>query len=175
MIKLDMNIVYTIINLIVLYLLLRYFLFKPVMGIMEKRQKLIEDGLKNAQDMQDDALRMKQEYEASLSGAKQESVQIVENARKSAKAEYDRIVSEAGDKAGSIIESAKETVRAEREKTMKELRTEIAGLAAASAEKIMRQNADGSRDSELYDLFLKEAAKDGASAGEGGKNADEDR
>ena len=63
MIKLDMGIVYTIINLIVLYLLLRHFLIGPVTQVMEKRKQIIEDGYKNAQKAQDDALRMKQEYE----------------------------------------------------------------------------------------------------------------
>ena len=62
--------------------------------------------------------------------------------RKDAKVEYERIVGEAGEKAGNLIESAKETVKAEREKTMKELQSEIAGLAVASAEKIVAQKAE---------------------------------
>lgn len=152
MLSLDLNLVWNIINLLVLYLLLRHFLFKPVMGIMEKRRQIIEDGLKNAQDAQDDAMKMKQEYEDALKGAKQESVQIVENARSAAKNEYDRIVAEAGEKAGSIIENAKETVRVERERTMRELQGEIAGLAVASAAKIVGKTAD----QDLYDQFLKE-------------------
>ena len=152
MLSLDLNLVWNIINLVVLYLLLRHFLFKPVMGIMDKRRQIIEDGLKNAQDAQDDAMKMKQEYEDALKGAKQESVQIVENARSAAKNEYDRIVAEAGEKAGSIIENAKETVRVERERTMRELQGEIAGLAVASAAKIVGKTAD----QDLYDQFLKE-------------------
>ena len=147
-----MNLVWNIINLVVLYLLLRHFLFKPVMGIMDKRRQIIEDGLRNAQDAQNDAMKMKQEYEDALKGAKQESVQIVENARSAAKNEYDRIVAEAGEKAGSIIENAKETVRVERERTMRELQGEIAGLAVASAAKIVGKTAD----QDLYDQFLKE-------------------
>lgn len=152
MLSLDLNLVWNIINLVVLYLLLSHFLFKPVMGIMDKRKKIIEDGLKNAQDAQNDAKKMKQEYEDALKGAKQESAQIIENARSAAKNEYDRIVGEASDKAGNIIESAKETVRVERERTMKELQGEIAGLAVASAAKIVGKTAD----QDLYDQFLKE-------------------
>lgn len=152
MLSLDLNLVWNIVNLVVLYLLLRHFLFKPVMGIMDKRKKIIEDGLKNAQDAQNDAKKMKQEYEDALKGAKQESAQIIENARSAAKNEYDRIVGEAGEKAGNIIESAKETVRVERERTMKELQGEIAGLAVASAAKIVGKTAD----QDLYDQFLKE-------------------
>lgn len=160
MISIDLNLVWNVINLIVLYLLLRHFLFMPVMNIMEKREKMIADGLKSAQDARDEADRMKQEYESALSGAMQESVQIIEDARRSAKAEYDRIVGEAGDRAGNMLESAKETVRIEREQAMKELQTQIAGLAALSAAKIVGGNTGAGDDQELYDQFLKETGED---------------
>ena len=156
MLRLDMNLVYEMINLVVLYFLLRHFLIRPVTEIMEKRRKVIEEGLKNAQTAQDDAMKMKQEYQDALKGARQESVEMIEQARVDAKAEYERIIGEAGEKAGSMIESAKETVRLEKEKTMKALKSEIAGLAVASAEKIVSQ-AGGNQG--IYDQFLKEAGE----------------
>ena len=146
-----MGLVWTIINLIVLFLLLRHFLINPVSNIMEQRRKLIADDLQNAQDTQDEANRLKAEYEEALSGAKKESAEIVDKARIDARAEYDRIVGEAGAKAGNIIENAKENVRIEREQTMKELQSQIAGLAIASAEKIV-----GDKEQNIYDQFLGE-------------------
>lgn len=146
-----MGLVWTIINLIVLFLLLRHFLINPVSNIMEQRRKLIADGLQNAQDTQDEANRLKAEYEEALSGAKKESAEIVDKARIDARAEYDRIVGEAGAKAGNIIENAKENVRIEREQTMKEIQSQIAGLAIASAEKIV-----GDKEQNIYDQFLGE-------------------
>ena len=56
--RFDMNFLYTMINLIVLAFLLKKFLIKPVTDIMEKRRQLIEDGLKNAQNAQEDAMKM---------------------------------------------------------------------------------------------------------------------
>lgn len=169
MIEINMNLVYTIINLIVLYLLLRHFLIGPVMEVMEKRKQLIAEGLQNAQDTQEEALKMKQEYEAALNGAKQESVQIVEDARKTAKAEYARIVAQAGEQAEGLIKSAKETVRVEREKTMQELRVEISGLAVASAAKIVGEQADAKRESERFDRFFEEQLEEGKANKESSK------
>ena len=151
MLSINMGLVWTIINLIVLFLLLRHFLINPVSNIMEQRRKLIADGLQNAQDTQDEANRLKAEYEEALSGAKKESAEIVDKARIDARAEYDRIVGEAGAKAGNIIENTKENVRIEREQTMKELQSQIAGLAIASAEKIV-----GDKEQNIYDQFLGE-------------------
>lgn len=59
MIKVDLSLLWTIINLVVFYLLLKKFLFKPVMGIMEKREQMIADGLKNASDRQEEAEALK--------------------------------------------------------------------------------------------------------------------
>ena len=56
MLRIDFNLVLTIINLIVLYLILRKFLFRPVMDIMEKREKMIADGISHANEEQDKAM-----------------------------------------------------------------------------------------------------------------------
>ena len=146
-----MGLVWTIINLIVLFLLLRHFLINPVINIIEQLRKLSADWLQTAQDTQYSANLLKAEYEEALSGAKKESAEIVDKARIDARAEYDRIVGEAGAKAGNIIENAKENVRIEREQTMKELQSQIAGLAIASAEKIV-----GDKEQNIYDQFLGE-------------------
>ena len=149
MLRFDMNFLYTMINLIVLAFLLKKFLIKPVTDIMEKRRQLIKDGLKNAQNAQEDAMKMKEEYAQALGGAKEESVRIVEKARKDAKSEYERIVKEADARAGSI--------RVEREQTMNALQSEIAGLAMTAAAKIVADQAGNNQA--IYDKFLEEVGE----------------
>ena len=96
MIQFNVSLLFTIINLIVFYLLLKKFLFKPVMGIMEKREKMIADGLKNASDSQEEAARLKAEYEKALEGAKAESIQIVDDTKGNQDI-YDQFLKGAGD------------------------------------------------------------------------------
>ena len=81
MLEFNSTLVWTLINFLVLFLLLRHFLIKPVMNIMEQREKMIADGLQNARDTQEEALKMKQEYADALSGAQEESEKIVKQAR----------------------------------------------------------------------------------------------
>ena len=90
MLRIDFNLVLTMINLVILFLILRKFLFRPIMNIMEKREAMISDGLKNAEDSQNQALELKSQYEEKLKGAGEESSQMIERARQEAKAEYDR-------------------------------------------------------------------------------------
>ena len=55
MLTLNMNIVWTFINLVALFLLLRVFLFKPVTNMIDQRQKLISDQLGQADSMEKSA------------------------------------------------------------------------------------------------------------------------
>ena len=148
MIQFNVSLLFTIINLIVFYLLLKKFLFKPVMGIMEKREKMIADGLKNASDSQEEAARLKAEY------AKAESIQIVEKAKKTAAGESERILQEANTEAVGILKDARKTIENERKQTMNDLQSEIAGLAMQAARKIV-DDTKGNQD--IYDQFLKGA------------------
>ncbi len=45
MLKLDINLLYTVVNILVMYALLRKFLFKPVQDVLDKRQKMVDDEL----------------------------------------------------------------------------------------------------------------------------------
>ena len=63
------TVLWTGINLVVLYLLMRHFLFKPVTAMMEQRTKAIEDGLSQAEAAKQAAQALDQENEASLSQA----------------------------------------------------------------------------------------------------------
>ena len=85
MLRIDFNLVLTMINLVILFLILRKFLFRPIMNIMEKREAMISDGLKNAEDSQNQALELKSQYEEKLKGAGEESSQMIERARQEAR------------------------------------------------------------------------------------------
>ncbi len=159
MLQLNINLLFTIINLVVLYLLLKKFLIKPVTDIMEKREALIADGINNANMVQEEAQKLRQEYTSALAGAKEESLKIVEKAQVQAKSEYDRIVTEAGEKAGNMLDSAKANIQLEQEQTMKALQTEIAGLAMAAATKIVSEKTENQGNQEIYNQFLEEVGE----------------
>ncbi len=154
MLQLNVNLFFTIINLVVLYLLLKKFLIKPVTNIMEERERQIADGLNQASNAREEAEVLKNEYEAALTGAREESMKIVEKAQVQAKADYERIVKDAGEKADDMLDSAKANIEMEREQTMKELQSEIAGLAITAAAKIVSNKAENQGNQDIYNQFL---------------------
>ena len=94
MIKIDINLVFTIINLLVLYLLMKKFLFGPIINVMDQRKAMIDQQFADAKERQDNARALQEQYEGALRSAKEESYQIMEQARKEAKAQADHTVEE---------------------------------------------------------------------------------
>ena len=76
---------------------MKKFLIGPITGIMEKRKNLIAQQFKDAETVQNQAQEMKTQYETALSGAKEESVQIIADARSDAKALSERTLKEANE------------------------------------------------------------------------------
>ena len=157
MLRLDWNLVFTVINLIVLYLLMKKFLVGPVTNVMEKRRALIESQLLNASNTEKSAMELKQQYEEAIKEVGTKTDIMLDAARKNASAEYDRIVKEANEKAERMIKDAETAISLDREKTLREIESEIAGLALIAAKKIVTENADGSLNQVLYDDFLKKS------------------
>ena len=157
MIKIDINLVFTIINLIVLYLLMKKFLFGPIIGVMEKRKAMIDEQLASAEKTTTEANQLKGQYEDALKSAKEESFSIVEQAKDEAKVQADSIVKRANDQAGQILEKARRDISTEQEAAMKAMEGKVAELAMDAASRIMGKKNDEAQDMSLYDQFLEGA------------------
>ena len=81
------DIVFTIINLLVLYFIFKKFLFKPVLNVIREREEKINGQFEEAKKANEDADNKKKEYEDKLISAKDEADKIVLEARKRAEKE----------------------------------------------------------------------------------------
>ena len=160
MISVDINLLFAIINIIVLFLLLRKFLIKPVRNIMEKRDEMIRSGLENARKSQSDAELMKQEYEEKLKNAGDISAGIISDAKKEAEARSKNILDEANAKADNILSSARENAETAKIKAVSEAKEQITDLAAEMARKLVTTSKDSNFDSGEYDRFIRETGDD---------------
>lgn len=156
MLVLDWNIIWTIVNITILYLLLRKFLFGPISEIMEKRTRAIEYSFETAENKNKEAENLKEQYEMALRHAKVEAEEIVKEAKERANNVYDQIVKSAEDEADRVIENANKTIEVERKKTIEGIENEIIGLTIAAASKVLEQNINEDRNKQLVDDFLAE-------------------
>lgn len=154
MLRLDINLVFTIVNIVVLYICMRLFLFKPVNKILKQRQDAVQKQFDDAKEAQDKAEALKQEYEASLTNARAESDRMMEEAKKKADAEYERVVKNADEEAAAKMQQAEEAIKVEKEKSMRKMQDEIKDLVVSVASKVVGDQVSAEDSSRLYDDFI---------------------
>ena len=120
MLTFNISILYNVINILVLFVLLKIFLFKPVTEIMEKRKAMIQQDLDDAKKAKDDAEQMKGEYENTLNSAKNQAADIVKDAKTRAEVEYNSIIEQGNKDAAAIMANADKTIAQEKERAIKQ-------------------------------------------------------
>lgn len=155
MLQLDVwNIVFTVINVLILFILLRIFLFKPVNKMIAARQEEADKLLDETMQKQKAADDLKEKYETVLSDTEAEKKKVIQEAIKSADSEYQRIVGIAKGDADRIRKDAIAEANKEKNNIIKSVEKEIADMVVDAAAKI---SADNSSNSKIYDAFLDKA------------------
>ncbi len=156
MLHIDITILWTVINLLILYFLLKKFLFGRVHKILDEREAQIKKSYDDAAAVQQDADSLKAKYESQLLGADEEILRMKADARKEADAEYDRIVAEANNKSEEIIETAHKKAVAVSDREKQKAEESITTMVKEAAAKIVASQSD----EQMYDVFLKEVEKE---------------
>ena len=156
MLSLDHNIIWTIVNILVLFLFLKKFLFKPVTEMMEKRTQTIASSLQDAENSKTEALQLKADYEEQLSHAKDEASLIMKEARDRAAREYSEQMKESKQAAALMMQDAGKVIELERQKSVKEAQAEIATIALLAASKVIEKNVDDATNKKMLTSFLHE-------------------
>lgn len=156
MLTLNMNIFWVVFNIIILFILLRIFLYKPLQNIMQKRTELIQNEISSAETKNKEASALKEQYESSMKNAKAESDEIVGQAKERAKVQYDQIVGSASEEAAQIVSQAHKTAESDRDQMMRDAQSELAEVALAAAAKLIGKNIDDEANRKMLDDFLSE-------------------
>lgn len=156
MLRLDINLLFTAANLLIWFVLIRKFLFKPVNTVLSKREEAIALQYEKAQKLQDEAKAEKDKCVQFQAQIEQEKAAAVTEAQEKARTEYDRIVTDARDKAEQIVEASRKEAELERARIVGKAEQEIRSVIMEAATGSM-QSAGG--DHALYDQFLTKAGE----------------
>jgi len=154
------NFIWSAVNIIILFILLRIFLFKPINKIMNERTRTIQDNIDEAEKSRREAEELKQQYAESLSNAKEEAQKIIMKAHDDAEAEKSAILKKSQEEASEIISDAGKTIENERKRIIQQAQTQIADLAIEAASKIIGENVDDEKNRRLVDEFLSAEERD---------------
>ncbi len=148
------HIVATIANLLILTLIVKKFLFKPVQKIMAERKAQVDNLYREAEESIDSAEKSKAEYEKKLEAADETVEGIIRDASKRAEAAREEIIADANRKARETAEKAEREIAQEKKKAINELKNEISGISIEIAENVVGREIDENDHRELIDSFI---------------------
>ena len=147
---------FTLCNFIALFLVLKKFLFKPVMKLIQDRQAEIDTMYAEADEAKNAANAMQQEYAEKLNAAGETGERIVKEAVERGRLREEEIIRQANAEAGAIMEKANAAIAQEKKKAVNDAKNEISDMAMSIAEKIVGRELTGVDQNKLVDEFIDE-------------------
>ena len=130
-----------IINFAILVALLSYFLYRPILNLLDEREAKITAGIKDAEAAAESKAKAEDERLEVLKAAHHDAEEINTRARSSAEEKSAEIVKAAEEKAASVIRAAEGKGEDIKNQARKDSEAEIASLAVLAAEKVLREKA----------------------------------
>lgn len=145
---------WTIVTFVLLLLVLRKVAWKPLLAMLDERERRIRDSLNQAEKAREEAQSAAEENRRAMEQAQAEARQAVSEGREAAERAAQEVRQRASDEARQMLEQARRTIRQEKEQAIQELRTHAAGLAIDAAGKVLDENLDNARNRKLVDEFI---------------------
>ena len=149
------SILVSLANLLIMFLILKRFLFKPVQKMMAARKQQVDQIYQDAKENRDSAINMKQEYEARLATAREEADGLVRNAVQTAQRKGDAIVAEANSQASHLTQKAEQEIAQEKKQMLQDVRGEISDIAVSIASKVVEREVKKQDYDGFVDEFIK--------------------
>lgn len=148
------SIIFNLANTLILFLVIKHFLFKPVNDIMEQRKHDVEETYSRADEALENARESEKKYNDLIGNAREESARIIKNASDTANRRSEEIISEAKNNADMIIKKANSEIEREKANARASVRDEVSDLAVLVAEKVISKEINSDDQRRFIDEFI---------------------
>jgi F-type H+-transporting ATPase subunit b len=148
------SIIGTLINTLLLFLVLKHFLFDKINAVLESRKNEVAQTYEDADTALKNAKELETEYTEKLKGAKEESAEIIRSATQKAQTRSDEIIGEAKTEAHGIIVKANSDIEKEKKRAVNQIKDEISDIAVSIAEKVVSKEIDPKTHEKLIESFI---------------------
>lgn len=145
---------FTLINMILTFALLRKFLFKPVKKMIDDRQAEIDGLYADAASSKKEAEAMKAEYQSQLADANAQRDAILRDAAAKAQRREEDVLAAANREADAIREKARADIVREKKQALNDVKDDISGMAVAIAEKVVEKELHTQDQEQLISSFI---------------------
>ena len=150
------QIVISLANLLLIVLILKKFLWKPIQRVMKQRQEMVDKQFADAAEAEAKANEDKAQWAEKLAIADDEAAARIAAADETARRHGERVVAEAKEKAQGILRQAEAEAELERQKATASIRDEIADVSAELAQKMLEREINAEDHRAMIASFLDE-------------------
>ena len=150
----------SLLNLLIIFLLAKKFLYGPIKKVLVSRQEEIDKRYSDADLALETAMQDKKTYEEMLSGAQDKADSLISSAVNMASAREQEIISEAKRKADGIIRKAESDAQLELLKAQDSIKQEIIGVSTVLTEKLLEREIKADDHQKLIDSFIENIGND---------------
>ena len=150
------DIVISIINITVLFILLRLILWKHIDRFLQARSERVKSELADVEKLRADAEALKKEYADKIEGIELRAHELMRESQIKASEEEAEILSEAREKARVMLSDARGRIAEEKERAVLNAEREIAGLATDMAARILKREVSGDDTKSAVEDFFRE-------------------
>jgi len=143
-----------IVGFVILFLLLRRYLFGPLLEVIRQREREVEEGLKASKRAKEELARVDEEKARVLAEAREQGREQVRRAVKEGEEARERLLSDAREETKGLRQRAREAVELEREEAMIQLRREVVDLALLAASQAVVGRLDEKQQRAVVDDFI---------------------
>lgn len=149
------DIIISIINIIILFILLRLILWKPVVRYLASRTARISNQFKNAEDKEQEAKSLLLEYNEKIDKLEERDREMIQKSKELATKEAGKILDKAHHKATNLLEDAENRISMEKEQAIEEAHEEVTKLATEMAARILHREISVSDNENVVKDFFK--------------------
>lgn len=144
------------VNFLILTALLTFFLYKPILAMLEKRREMIKKAIDDAKQVEIDRVNMKKEYQDVLHQANTDAKLIVQQANDQSEVVAKRIHEDARLHAESLLERAKHEIAHERETMYSALKGNISIVVKAALNQVLQDSLSVDEQQRILDKAIQE-------------------
>ncbi len=130
------------------------WVYKPLMNALKKRRATIEKGLEDARIASEARENAEKDASVILADAQNNAAKVIREAKEKAEEAGKTVKSEAEADIANMRKEALVEIEAERERALSDIRTHVATLAIAAAQKLVGEALDEKRQHELVAEFF---------------------
>lgn len=146
-----------VVNFIILLVLLRLFLFKPVLKMLDERAAKTKEAMELSEATKREFEQARETVEKQIEKGRQEAKAIIAQAVQAEERLKEESRQEARKQAQAIVDRARAEIEAERDKIVSDLRREFVEISIAAAEKVIQQTLDKEKHRKLIEETLRES------------------